>query len=90
VPRYGKFAEGECRRREGRNMNEAHSVVVEDKVTRVEVCPCGGCYLTVGPITVTLHVAVVEELRRTLNRALKARDLGGFAEMSGPTPHHHQ
>lgn len=47
-------------------------VVAEGAVTRIEVCPCGGCQLTIGPVTVTLHEGVIEELGETLAMAIRA------------------
>jgi hypothetical protein len=45
-------------------------VLAEGSVTRLESCGCGSLYLTVGPLTVCLHLSAVEELHRILGRAL--------------------
>ena len=47
-------------------------VLAESAVTRVEVCDCGACYLTVGPVMLTLHPGALAELARTVNRAVRA------------------
>jgi hypothetical protein len=45
-------------------------VLAESSLTRLELCSCGSCYLTIGPLTVSIHREVIEELAQTLARAL--------------------
>jgi hypothetical protein len=47
-------------------------VVAESGLTRIEVCPCGGCQLSIGPVTVTVHEALLEELGETVAIAVRA------------------
>jgi hypothetical protein len=45
-------------------------VLAEGSLTRLEICSCGSCYLTIGPVTVSIHREVIEELAQTIARAL--------------------
>ena len=45
-------------------------VLAEGSLTRLEICTCGSCYLTIGPVTVSIHREVIEELAQTIARAL--------------------
>jgi hypothetical protein len=44
-------------------------VLAEGSLTRLEICACGSCYLTIGPVTVSIHREVIEELAQTIARA---------------------
>jgi hypothetical protein len=44
-------------------------VLAEGSLTRLEICSCGSYYLTVGPVTVSLHREVIEELAQTIARS---------------------
>lgn len=47
-------------------------VIAEGSVTRVEVCPCGTRYLTIGPLTMALQDSAIQELGTTIAQALRA------------------
>ena len=59
-------------------------VLAEAGVTRLEICPCGSYYLTVGPLTVSLHREVIEELTLMLGRGLAQARID--AERGSPAP----
>jgi hypothetical protein len=59
-------------------------VIAAGAVTRVDRCPCGDLYLTVGPITMGLHPEVLAELSATLGRAMAM--LGCRSRVAGAGP----
>lgn len=56
-------------------------VLAAGPVTRIEICPCGSCYLTIGPITMALQLGVLKELGDVVARAMRALRAG-----AGPDP----
>ena len=64
------------------------TVLAQGAVTRVEICPCGACYLTIGPITMCLQSGVLGELGDSIVRALRSlRANPALAEASArPSP----
>jgi hypothetical protein len=48
----------------------ARRTLAEGSLTRLEICSCGSCYLTIGPVTVSIHREVIEELSQTITSAL--------------------
>jgi hypothetical protein len=59
-------------------------VIAEGSVTRVEVCPCGTRYLTVGPVTMALQDSAIQELATTLAQAVRTlRAEGATASAEG-------
>ena len=49
----------------------ARRVLAQGEVTRVEVCPCGACYLTIGPITMCLQSGVLGDLGASIAKAVR-------------------
>lgn len=61
-------------------------VVADSPLTRVESCPCGGCQLTIGPVTVSVHESLIEELAETLALAMRAIRAQRALRPSGAEP----
>jgi hypothetical protein len=47
-------------------------VLAQSEVTRVEVCHCGACYLTIGPITLCLQPRALGELGASIFKAIRS------------------